>query len=184
MKVYFWRSNNERILSCRRGKNSYRPLTIPPNVDMCEYTPLTHSTIELIDQGMVIGEAVVDSAVESTVMLKSTDNLEKVANESSSKESVDEQIGDESPPEDEDTMQPMVHESLDNAPTLSGSVDVQVSSVVEGDDGYDSLSERGSESGTDGVYGSDDGVDVPQNRSGEEIDSVSSPDEDPGSDGL
>jgi len=182
MRVYFWRSNNERILRCRRGKNHYRPLTIPANVDVCEYTPLTNSIIELVDQGMVIGEAEIDSAVELTIMLKSTDNLERVANESTSKEPVDEQISDESPSEDENTMQPMVHESTNNAAALSGAVDVQVSSVVGRDDGHGSLSERGSESSPDGVYGSYDGMDVPQDRSGEEVDSVSSPDEDPSSD--
>lgn len=185
MKIYFWRSNNKRILRCRRGKNHYRPLTIPANVDVCEYIPLTNSIIELVEKDMIIGVAEIDSAAELSVMLRTTDQLEKVANaQSSSKKSVDDEISDKSSKQDENTVLPMVHESVDNAPAFSGSVDVQVSSVVARNDGHGSPSERGPESSPDGVYGRDDGLDVPQDRPGEEVDSVSSSDENPSSDGL
>jgi len=208
MKVYFWRSANDRILQCRRGRNSYRPLEIPANVDVAEYSPLTNSTLELIDQGMVIGVAEVGSAVATKLMLQSTDNLERLVEsapdlepepdpepdlenqsteepadvESSSEESVDDQVSDESPSEGEDPVQRVGDESIDNAGAFSGTAEVQVSPVAEGDDGLDSGSERGPEVGSDGLYSNDDGMDVAQDRSGEEIDAVSSSDESSGSD--
>ncbi len=202
MKVYFWRSANERILQCRRGKNIYRPLDIPANVDVAEYSPLTNSILELIDQGMVIGIAEIETAIGPKIMLQSTDNLERLVEsatdpdpdsenqsteepadvESSSEESVDDQVSDESPPEGEDSVQRVVDESVDNAGTVSGPTEVQVSSVVKGDDGLDSGSEYRPEVSPDGLYGGDNGMDVAQDRSGEEINSISSSDESTSSD--
>ena len=188
MKVYFWRSNNERILRCRRGKNHYRSLAIPPNVDVCEYTPLVNSFLELIDQNMVIGTVEITSTIPHTVMLKSTDNLERLVEESerlidaesSSEESVDEQISDESPEQDEDPLQSMVHESIDHAAAISGTVKVQVSPVAERNDGHDCLGECGPEGSPDGLHSSDDGLDISCDRPREEVDSVSSSDKDSG----
>lgn len=182
MKVYFWRSNKERVLRCRRGKNYYRPLEIPANTDVCIYEPLTNSILELSEQGIVIGTAEIETAIAPTVQLQTTNNLEKLVEadnvESSSEESVDDQVVNESSPENETELQRMGEESADNATALSGAVEVQVSSVVGGDDGLNSGSERGSESGPDGVYSDDYGMDVSQDRSGQEVDSVSSSDED------
>ncbi len=202
MKVYFWRSANERILQCRRGRNTYRLLEIPANVDVAEYNPLANSILELVDQNIVIGVGEIGTAISPKIMLRSTDNLEQLVEsdpksendsenqpteepadvKSSSEKSVDGQVSSKSPPEGEDTVQRVVTKSADNAGTLSGTVEVQVSPVAEGDDGLDSRSERGSEVGSDGIHSDNDGMDAPQDRSGEEIDAISSPDESSGSD--
>lgn len=204
MKVYFWRSANKRILRCRRGKNIYRPLEIPANVDVAEYNPLTNSILELVDQSMVIGVAEVDTAIDPKIMLQSTDKLAEVIEsvldpdpepkndlenqleeddvEPSSEESTNDQISDESPSKSEDTMQRMVHESVDNAGAISGAVEVQVSSVAKRDDGLDDSSEYRPEVSSGRLYGGDDGMDSAQDRPGEAVDPISSSDESPSSD--
>ncbi len=200
MKVYFWRSVNKRVLQCRRGKNIYRLLDIPANVDVAEYNPLINSIVELIDQGMVIGTAEIGTVADSKIMLQSTDNLEQLVEsvpdpdsenqsteetidvESSSKESVDDKVSDESSSESKNTVQRVVNENIDNAGTLSGTVEVQISSVAERDDGLNDSGKYRPEGSPDGLYSDNDGVDVAQDRSGEAVDSISSSDESPSSD--
>lgn len=178
MKVYFWQSKNLRVLSSRRGKRIYRSMEIRPGIDVCEYVPLPNSVLELYEKGYVVGTAKIDSSPPAKVSLASTKNLEEVYVESETEDSASAEVIDELEEKTGNSLQPVGDESTDDAATLSGSADVQVSSVAKGDDGLDSPGERRSESGSDGLHSDDDGMDVSQDRSGEEVNSVSSSDED------
>lgn len=174
MKLLFWPSRKERLVRCRRGKNTYRPQTVPARTNVIQYNALPNSVVELVDQGKVIGTFDIQFNVPPKGMF--TDVRPKTEDGGD--------FSQWSQTEDDDAVQPVVGELHNNGETVPRTDVVQVSSVDQGDARQQQSQERGPEGSTDGVHGHDDEPSVLHDRPTEGERTVSVTVENSGRDGL
>ncbi len=159
------------FLQCRRGTKTFRKVRIDPKISQADYHALPACTLEIVDaRNHVYSRADITENRGGVVLNYEGPPTSKPGKRVKTKDDDDVlEVGGERSPDGKAVQRP---------------VHVPLPSVDSGDARLDGKEECGSESGPDGLHGSDDEPDVLDNRYATGVGAVSPADEDPGRDRL
>lgn len=92
MIVKFWPSKSKRVLRSRRGKKIYREVEIKPNTRSQTYTGLPGSILELVEDGLVVGEKEISFSVPKQVNLEAVASVPEVEEPDAPKPVLEEKV--------------------------------------------------------------------------------------------